>query len=192
MISNFKKIKEFHDKFGVGRPKSPQFPNDDLVKLRIDLIQEEFDEIKVAIENKDIENLAKEITDSLVVLYGMGDVFGINLDRTFEEVHRSNMSKLGDDGKPVYREDGKILKGPNYSPADMSIIWEDEEMTNAEKLEKIKSLIKNYIDFEDYVEEDGSIDVYGHSGGNIDDAFEMGASQALGELSRDIDKILKD
>lgn len=89
------------------------------------LIQEEFKELIFAVEDKNIVEMADALTDMLYVIYGFGAVAGINLDMTFAEVHRSNMSKLGEDGKPVLREDGKILKGPNYSPPDLSFVLEN-------------------------------------------------------------------
>jgi predicted HAD superfamily Cof-like phosphohydrolase len=125
-MTNFEKVKEFHRVFG-GRgataPSQPTLPNEELKELRLKLIDEEVAELKAGLAAGDIENVAKELADILYVVYGMGDVLGIDLDVAFEEVQRSNMSKLGEDGNPVYREDGKILKGPNYSPADMSVIW---------------------------------------------------------------------
>lgn len=128
MSTNFELIKEFHAAFGNFDPERPINLNmhKDLVKLlslRINLIKEEYTELMVELENANsMENIAKELTDLLVVVYGTGAALGINLDNCYREVHRSNMSKLGEDGLPIRREDGKILKGNNYSPADMKKI----------------------------------------------------------------------
>jgi predicted HAD superfamily Cof-like phosphohydrolase len=131
-MTNFDKVKEFHNKFGVAFKNKPEFPDPDIVHLRVDLIEEELKELHEAIADNDIVEVADALTDLLYVVYGMGDVFGINLDMTFKEVHRSNMSKLGEDGKPVRREDGKVLKGPNYSPPDLkSIVLGDNDATSA-------------------------------------------------------------
>jgi len=100
--------------FGQEVKSKPEFPNSDIVKLRVDLIDEELRELQEACETKDMVEVADALSDLLYVVYGAGHAFGIDLDRTFEEVHRSNMSKLGEDGKPIYREDGKVLKGPNF------------------------------------------------------------------------------
>ena len=96
-----------------------EFPTDKITSLRYDLIQEELDELKEAIDNKDIKEVADALTDILYVTYGAGHAFGINLDKCFAEVQNSNMSKLGDDGKPIYNEKGKVLKGPNYFKPDL-------------------------------------------------------------------------
>ena len=92
----------------------PSFPNDKITSLRYDLIKEELSELKEAIDNKDIKEVADALTDILYVTYGAGHAFGVNLDKCFEEVQNSNMSKLGDDGKPIFNENGKVMKGPNY------------------------------------------------------------------------------
>jgi len=96
------------------------FPNEKITSLRYDLIKEELDELKEAIENKDIKEVADALTDILYVTYGAGHAFGINLDRCFEEVQNSNMSKLGSDGKPIYNENGKVMKGPHYFKPDLT------------------------------------------------------------------------
>ena len=100
--------------------KKAEFPNDQITKLRFALIKEELNELKEAIENKDLKEVADALTDILYVTYGTGHAFGINLDKCFEEVQNSNMSKLGLDGKPIYNEMGKVMKGPNYFKPDLS------------------------------------------------------------------------
>ena len=100
--------------FGQKTLSKPTLPDNNLAYLRLDLIQEEVDELQVALERKDIVEIADALTDILYVTYGAGHAFGIPLNECFEEVHRSNMSKLGIDGKPIYREDRKVLKGPNF------------------------------------------------------------------------------
>lgn len=123
-MTNFEKVKEFHDKFEVITHTKPFFPDPATIHLRVDLIEEELQELREAIAEQNIVEVADALSDLLYVVYGMGDVFGIDLDKTFAEVHRSNMSKLGEDGKPVRRADGKVLKGPNYSPPDLTFILE--------------------------------------------------------------------
>lgn len=123
-MTNYEKVKEFHDKFEVVVQSKPSFPDDNTVELRVDLIEEELTELIVAIAEKDIVEVADALTDLLYVVYGAGHTFGIDLDKTFAEVHRSNMSKLGEDGRPVRRADGKVLKGQNYSPPDLTKILE--------------------------------------------------------------------
>lgn len=118
-ISNFEKVREFHDAFGVTRPTRPTLPPQEVIDLRIELIREEFEELKVALAAGDIVGAADAVADLLVVVYGSGDVFGMDVDRLFSEVHRSNMSKLLPDGSVLKREDGKVLKGPDYSPPDL-------------------------------------------------------------------------
>jgi len=113
-MTNFEKGKEFMEKFGQKIATKPKFPSNDVVELRYELIREELEELKDAIKDKDIVEVADALTDILYVTYGAGLAFGIDLDKCYAEVHRSNMTKLGEDGKPVYREDGKIKKGPNY------------------------------------------------------------------------------
>lgn len=112
-------VREFHQVFGHPIASIPAFPTEELIKLRGDLISEERSELSDAEEQRDIVGVADALSDLLYVIYGMGLVYGIDLDKTFQEVHRSNMSKLGADGKPIYREDGKVLKGPNYTPPDL-------------------------------------------------------------------------
>ena len=112
--TNFDKVKIFMDAFGQETLRKPTLPNDELASLRLDLIAEEAGELYSALAEKNIVEIADALTDILYVVYGAGHAFGIDLDDCFREVHESNMSKLGADGKPVYREDGKVLKGPNF------------------------------------------------------------------------------
>ena len=118
-MSNFESVKKFMKTFGQEVKEKAEFPTDKITSLRCDLIQEELDELKEAIDNKDIKEVADALTDILYVTYGAGHAFGINLDKCFAEVQNSNMSKLGDDGKPIYNEKGKVLKGPNYFKPDL-------------------------------------------------------------------------
>ena len=113
-MTNFEKVKEFMNTFGQEIKNNAEFPNENIVELRKKLIDEEFNELKKAIEDNNIIEVADALTDILVVTYGAGAAFGINLDKCFEEVHRSNMSKLSEKGKPIYNEIGKVMKGPNY------------------------------------------------------------------------------
>ena len=119
-MSNFENVKVFMKTFGQEVKEKPGFPNDKTTSLRYDLIREELEELKDAIEKKDIKEVADALTDILYVTYGAGHSFGINLDQCFKEVQNSNMSKLGKDGKPIYNEKGKVLKGPNYFEPDLS------------------------------------------------------------------------
>ena len=113
-MTNFESVKKFMQTFGQEIKIKASFPNDKITKLRIDLIREELSELEEAIEKKDIKEVADALTDILYVTYGAGHAFGINLDKCFEEVQNSNMSKLGPDGKPIYNENGKVMKGPDY------------------------------------------------------------------------------
>ena len=113
-MSNFESVKKFMKTFGQEVNEKAQFPSDKIISLRYDLIREELAEFKEAIDKKDIKEVADALTDILYVTYGAGHAFGINLDKCFEEVQNSNMSKLGQDGKPIYNENGKVMKGPNY------------------------------------------------------------------------------
>ena len=113
-MSNFSSVKIFMEKFGQRVRTKPQFPDDKTVKLRYDLIKEELDELEEAIKTKNLKEVADALTDILYVTYGAGYAYGINLDKCFKEVQRANMSKLGKDGKPIYNEKGKVMKGPNY------------------------------------------------------------------------------
>ena len=113
-MSNFSKVGIFMKTFGQEVKDKPSFSSDKINKLRIDLIKEELEELTDAMKNKDLLEVADALTDILYVTYGAGHAFGINLDKCFEEVQSSNMSKLGSDGKPIYNDKGKVMKGPNY------------------------------------------------------------------------------
>ena len=119
-MSNFESVKKFMETFGQEIKEKASFPNDKITSLRYDLIKEELDELKEAIDKKDIKEVADALTDILYVTYGAGHAFGIDLDKCFEEVQNSNMSKLGKDGEPIYNEKGKVMKGPNYFKPNLS------------------------------------------------------------------------
>ncbi len=113
-MTNFNDVKKFMETFGQEVKKKAKFPSDKIVKLRYDLIKEELDEFEEAIKEKNLKEVADSLTDILYVTYGAGHAFGIDLDKCFDEVQRSNMSKLGEDGKPIYNDNGKVMKGPKY------------------------------------------------------------------------------
>ena len=113
-MTNYEKVGLFMSTFGQEIKKKPSLSTDKINDLRIKLIEEELKEFKEAIINKDLKEVADALTDILYVTYGAGHAFGINLDDCFEEVQKSNMSKLGEDGRPIYNPDGKVMKGPNY------------------------------------------------------------------------------
>ena len=113
-MTNFEKVKNFMETFGQEVKNKPSFSTDKINKLRYDLIEEELDELRIALDNKDFLEVADALTDILYVTYGAGHAFGIDLDKCFQEVQDSNMSKLGKNGKPIYNEDGKVMKGPGY------------------------------------------------------------------------------
>jgi len=119
-MSNFNKVKNFMETFGQEVKTKPSFSTDKINSLRYDLIKEELEELKEAMENKDLLEVADALTDILYVTYGAGHAFGIDLDKCFEEVQSSNMSKLGEDGKPIYNESGKVMKGPKYFKPDLT------------------------------------------------------------------------
>ena len=119
-MTNFNKVKIFMETFGQEIKNKPSFSTDKINKLRYDLIKEELDELKTAMENKDLLEVADALTDILYVTYGAGHAFGIDLDKCFEEVQNSNMSKLDVDGKPIYNELGKVMKGPKYFKPDLT------------------------------------------------------------------------
>ena len=119
-MTNFENVKKFMQTFGQEVRTKASFPNDKITNLRINLIREELLELEEAIEKKDIKEVADALTDILYVTYGAGHSFGINLDKCFQEVQNSNMSKLGKDGKPITNEHGKVLKGPNYFKPNLS------------------------------------------------------------------------
>ncbi len=113
-MSNFNKVKTFMETFGQEVKIKPSFSTDKINSLRYDLIKEELEELKEAMKNKDLLEVADALTDILYVTYGAGHAFGIDLDKCFDEVQNSNMSKLGEDGKPIYNESGKVMKGTKY------------------------------------------------------------------------------
>jgi predicted HAD superfamily Cof-like phosphohydrolase len=119
-MSNFNKVKTFMETFGQEVKTKPSFSTDKINNLRYDLIKEELEELKEAMENKDLLEVADALTDILYVTYGAGHAFGIDLDQCFDEVQNSNMSKLGKDGKPIYNETGKVMKGPKYFKPNLS------------------------------------------------------------------------
>jgi len=119
-MSNFQSVKKFMVTFGQEVKNKAGFPNEKITKLRYDLIKEELEELGQALKDKDIKEVADALTDILYVTYGAGHAFGIDLDKCFEEVQSSNMSKLDANGKPIYNENGKVMKGPNYFKPDLS------------------------------------------------------------------------
>ena len=119
-MTNFNKVGVFMKTFGQEVKNKPSFSTDKINQLRISLIQEELDELKEAMTNNDLLEVADALTDLLYVTYGAGHAFGIDLDKCFDEVQNSNMSKLGEDGKPIYNEFGKVMKGPNYFKPNLS------------------------------------------------------------------------
>ena len=121
-MSNFNKVKNFMNTYGQEVKEKASFPENKIVQLRIDLIEEELNELKEAVKNNDIVEVADALTDILYVTYGAGHSFGVDLDKCFDEVQRSNMSKLGVDGKPIYNDSGKVMKGPDYFAPDLKKI----------------------------------------------------------------------
>ena len=119
-MTNFESVKMFMETFGQEIKEKAEFPTNKITNLRYELIKEELEELKKAIEERDIKEVADALTDILYVTYGAGHAFGINLDKCFLEVQNSNMSKLGIDGKPIYNEKGKVMKGPNYFKPDLT------------------------------------------------------------------------
>ena len=119
-MSNFNKVRIFMKTFGQEVKNKPSFSTDKINKLRIDLVKEELDELKEAMNNNDLLEVADALTDILYVTYGAGHAFGIDLDKCFDEVQNSNMSKLNKNGEPIYNESGKVMKGPNYFKPDLT------------------------------------------------------------------------
>ena len=119
-MSNFEKVGQFMKTFGQDVKTKAEFPSEKIVSLRYDLILEELKELEQALKSQDLTEVADALTDILYVTYGAGHSFGINLDKCFEEVQNSNMSKLDKNGKPIYNEKGKVMKGPNYFKPDLS------------------------------------------------------------------------
>ena len=124
-MTNFESVRKFMEIFGQEIKEKAEFPNEKITSLRYDLIKEELQELKEALDNKDIKEVADALADILYVTYGAGHAFGIDLDKCFEEVQNSNMSKLGPNGKPIYNEQGKVMKGPNYFKPNLSkfVAW---------------------------------------------------------------------
>ena len=118
-MSNFEDVKKFMDTFGQIIRTKPQFPDDKTMQLRFDLIKEELNELEHAMKTKNLKEIADALTDILYVTYGAGCAYGIDLDKCFKEVQRANMSKLGSNGKPIFNDKGKVMKGPNYSEPNL-------------------------------------------------------------------------
>ncbi len=118
-MTNFERVQKFMETFNQEIKQKAAFPNDKTTTLRLNLIKEELNELNLAIKKKDLREVADALTDILYVTYGAGHAFGINLDKCFQEVQNSNMSKLGLDGKPIYDEKGKVMKGPKYFKPDL-------------------------------------------------------------------------
>lgn len=122
----FEMVQEFHRVFGLPSNKEPKFPDNKTIKLRMKLIHEEYEEFLEGLLDKNIVEVADALTDMLYVILGTGDAFGIDLDKCFEEVQRSNMSKLGSDGKPMFNDYGKIIKGPMFTPPNLKgVLFKD-------------------------------------------------------------------
>ena len=119
-MTNFNSVKKFMEVFGQEVKTKAEFPSDKVVQLRYNLIKEELDEFSQALKDKNLVEAADALTDILYVTYGAGVAFGIDLDKCFDEVQKSNMSKLGDDGKPIYNDQGKVMKGPKYFKPDLN------------------------------------------------------------------------
>jgi len=118
-MSNFETVRKFMETFGQMVRTKPKFPDEKTMKLRFDLIQEELNELKQAMDTKNLQEIADALTDILYVTYGAGYAYGINLDECFKEVQRANMSKLDSNGKPIFNEQGKVMKGPNYKKPNL-------------------------------------------------------------------------
>ena len=118
-MGNFEDVKTFMKTFGQMVKTKPQFPDEKTMQLRFDLIKEELNELEHAMKTKNLKEIADALTDILYVTYGAGCAYGIDLDKCFKEVQRANMSKLSQDGKPIYNEKGKVMKGPNYSEPNL-------------------------------------------------------------------------
>jgi predicted HAD superfamily Cof-like phosphohydrolase len=127
-MTNYQKVKEFMIQFNQKIEKYPSLVDHNTAMLRLNLIYEEYTELEDAVTEKDLTGIADALTDILYVTYGTGLAYGIDLDKCFEEVHRSNMSKLGLDGKPIYREDGKVLKGINYTQPDLKSVLDKQKL----------------------------------------------------------------
>ena len=131
-MSNFTEVKTFMETFGQMVRTKPQFPNEKTMQLRYDLIKEELNELELAMKTKNLKEIADALTDILYVTYGAGYAYGVDLDKCFKEVQRANMSKLGEDGKPIYNDKGKVMKGPNYLEPNLKqfVEWKKERDKN--------------------------------------------------------------
>ena len=127
-MSNFEDVKTFMKTFGQIVRIKPKFPDEETMLLRYDLIKEELNELEQAMKAKDLKEVADALTDILYVTYGAGYAYGVDLDKCFKDVQRANMSKLGEDGKPIYNEKGKVMKGPNYLEPNLKqfVEWKKE------------------------------------------------------------------
>ena len=119
-MNNFQKVKKFMQTFAQEVKNETEFPSEKIIQLRYELIKEELEELNQAIKDRDMKEVADALTDILYVTYGAGHAFGVDLDKCFDEVQNSNMSKLGSDGKPIYNENGKVMIGPNYFKPDLN------------------------------------------------------------------------
>ena len=119
-MNNFQKVKKFMQTFAQEVKNETEFPSEKIIQLRYELIKEELEELNQAIKDRDMKEVADALTDILYVTYGAGHAFGVDLDKCFDEVQNSNMSKLGSDGKPIYNANGKVMKGPNYFKPDLN------------------------------------------------------------------------
>ena len=119
-MTNFNSVKKFMEVFGQEVKTKAEFPSEKIIKLRYNLIKEELDEFREALKDRDLKEVADALTDILYVTYGAGHAFGIDLDKCFDEVQNSNMSKLDENGKPIYNDSGKVMKGPNYFKPNLS------------------------------------------------------------------------
>lgn len=136
VATNFTRVGEFMETFNQEVKDFPEFPSTTIQDLRVELIREELEELKEAITQNDIVGVADALTDILYVTYGAGVAFGIDLDACFREVHASNMSKLGENGKPIFREDGKVLKGPDYFKPDLfSVLFQGSDAPPPEEMD---------------------------------------------------------
>jgi predicted HAD superfamily Cof-like phosphohydrolase len=126
-LTNFQKVGQFMTSFEQEVKTKAEFPSEKVQKLRFDLIDEELTELHEGMQNESLVEIADALTDLLYVVYGAGHAYGIDLDKTFAEVHRSNMTKLGEDGKPIRREDGKVMKSKNYQPPQLAPLVLGEE-----------------------------------------------------------------
>lgn len=126
-MTNYERVKEFHERFGHLVNKTPNWPPEEVINLRLKLIEEECDELQVAIDNDDLVSIADALGDILYVVYDAALCFGINADAVVSEIHNSNMTKLGENGNPIRRADGKIMKGPQYRPPNIKGVLESTE-----------------------------------------------------------------